>query len=419
MASETAEELFKRVRSDGFPYQKLTLSEEGLFDRLRETKDKIVNQQYFLRSYLPKGKSFIPASFGNFPSLKNKNKLGYQYHNTKPLYVLKLESSYVPNLITDLYVEDIRLQAKRKDQELSTLESFNNDEILMDWCKGFLATGEPYEPLYYWRNYIFTQHSEASLFPISWARTIISFLFNGKTQGKTWLDISAGWGDRLFGAISMDMSYIGFDPSTELKDRYQQIINNYGDPEFHQVFSEGFEIQGWTKESVDICFSSPPFFDIEIYPGENQSIQNYKSKDVWLNSFMFKSLWNLWPSIKKNGYLCLHIGDSKMENTNFTEQTILFIEENLPLASYKGVFGVAGAPGRFVRPLWIFKKEVSNSFVGHWASPKPRKTLEEIYPGLLDKEIALKFNDKKSPYFDVNGKIIIEPKRTSESRRSK
>lgn len=405
----TPEELFTRVRSDGFPYQKLFLSEEGLFDRLCQTKDEIKNESYFLRSYLPKGKSFIPSTFGNFPSLKNKNKLGFQYHNTKPLWILKLKESYVPNLITDLYVEDIRLQAKRKDQNMSTLEAFNDDKILLEWCKGFLITGFSYEPLYHWRNYIYTQHSEASLFPISWARTIISFLFNGQTQGKTWLDISAGWGDRLFAAISMKMCYIGFDPSTELKDRYKQIINNYGDPEYHQVFSEPFEIQGWNfkhEPSVDILFSSPPFFDIEIYPGENQSIQNFSSKDIWLNSFMFKSLYNAWKEIKVNGFFCLHIGDSKMENTNFTEQTILFIEENLPLASYKGVIGVAGAAGKFVRPLWIFKKEVSESFVGHWASKFPRKTLEEIYPGLLNKDVALKFNEKKSPYFNLDGKII-------------
>jgi 16S rRNA G966 N2-methylase RsmD len=101
------------------------------------------------------------------------------------------------------------------------------------------------------------------------------------------LDISAGWGDRLSAAIATNLAkYQAFDPNTSLKEGHDRIINAFVPVEQRRCFNityTGFEHAQLKADEFDLVFTSPPFFDFEIYtalPG--QSVDTYKSLDAWL-----------------------------------------------------------------------------------------------------------------------------------------
>jgi DNA modification methylase len=60
----------------------------------------------------------------------------------------------------------------------------------------------------------------------------------------------------------------------------------------------------------DIVFTSPPFYNYEIYSSEpTQSITGMKSCEEWITKFMMPYLDKCWSLLKFGGILCLYIND--------------------------------------------------------------------------------------------------------------
>src|SRR3989304_2448004 len=84
-------------------------------------------------------------------------------------------------------------------------------------------------------------------------------------DGVTW-DPSAGFGGRLLGAISSPRikKYIGCEPSTKTFMGLKKMALRLGEGKeikLYQIGSEEFALE----EPVDLVFTSPPYFDNEIY----------------------------------------------------------------------------------------------------------------------------------------------------------
>ena len=131
---------------------------------------------------------------------------------------------------------------------------------------------------------------------------------------KKWLDISAGWGDRLIAAILYGVDeYYSTDPNIELHPCYNKIINKL-DGKNNDKFvikHDGFEKLTPKKNYYDIVFSSPPFFDTEIYSkSKNDSLINYNNEDEWINNFFIPSLIIASDSLIINGRIVLYMGGS-------------------------------------------------------------------------------------------------------------
>ena len=115
---------------------------------------------------------------------------------------------------------------------------------------------------------------------------------------KRVLDPSAGWGDRLIGAIAYNKcEYTGVDPSICMEPIYKEIINTLvprNDSSRYNVIKDGFENIIVPQSYYDLVFTSPPFFDFELYEkSETQSVEKFNTLDKWLNGFLF-------PLIKKS-----------------------------------------------------------------------------------------------------------------------
>ena len=113
----------------------------------------------------------------------------------------------------------------------------------------------------------------------------------GTKAGVTW-DMSCGYGGRMLGAIAADVHYIGTDPCTETYEGLQQIKEEWGSLnrtiEIHQEGSETF----WPPYcEIDLCFTSPPYFDWEKYSEEDtQSYKKYPEVQDWIDGFLWNTM---------------------------------------------------------------------------------------------------------------------------------
>ena len=139
--------------------------------------------------------------------------------------------------------------------------------------------------------------------------TSASAIYNLYGKNKVVWDMSCGYGGRLLGAFKSNVKkYIGTEPCTETFKGLNQIINDLNkfnnetlipwsktEFELHKTGSEDFI----PNEEVDLCFTSPPYFDTEKYSDEEtQSWKKYSTKELWLNGFLGKTLENCRACLK-------------------------------------------------------------------------------------------------------------------------
>ena len=171
------------------------------------------------------------------------------------------------------------------------------------------------------------------------------------------LDISAGWGDRLISAISLDVAnYVACDPNTTLREGHRKIIDTFArGSDRYRVIYEPFESASLPPTiEYDLVFTSPPFFDLEVYTKDtNQSVATHEGPINWLVGFLFKSLEKAWKVLKVGGIMAIHITDSP--SIRVCEPMVLYASWKLRGCRYMGVLGSLGGAG-LVRPIWVFQK---------------------------------------------------------------
>lgn len=154
---------------------------------------------------------------------------------------------------------------------------------------------------------------EPSHFPTLLAKSIYE---NFSNESSTVFDISCGWGNRLMGAYLANVKiYVGCDPNTPLFNKYFEMIDllrsykkNHTKFVLNNIPAEDYV----HKHQYDLVFSSPPYFDKEIYNNENtQSIKRYPTSEDWVNNFLIKTVLAAVKNLKTNGYLILYMPPNK------------------------------------------------------------------------------------------------------------
>jgi hypothetical protein len=133
-------------------------------------------------------------------------------------------------------------------------------------------------------------------------------------------DMSCGFGGRLLGAHMAGVKYIGTDPSTPTFNGLCQMNEDFDlNGEIHQCGSEVFLPD---KNSLDFCFTSPPYFDTEKYTDEEtQSYMAFPSKDAWLDGFLLKTFENCHYGLKKGKLMAVNVANTK-HFPDFEQKTI-------------------------------------------------------------------------------------------------
>ena len=130
-----------------------------------------------------------------------------------------------------------------------------------------------------------------------------------KKGGTVW-DMSSGYGGRCLGAHLAGVHYIGTDPCTLNFNGVQSMAKDINaSAELYNIGSEDYLPD---ENSLDMCFTSPPYFDCEKYSEEGtQSYIKYPSKSAWLNGFMAQTLRNCKMGLKSGGVLVINVQNVK------------------------------------------------------------------------------------------------------------
>jgi hypothetical protein len=179
----------------------------------------------------------------------------------------------------------------------------------------------------------------------------------GTDSGVVW-DMSCGYGGRLLGSITANINYIGTDPCTETFEGLKEIRNDWGNKkrtiELHKLGSEVFRPD---KNSVDFCFTSPPYFDWEKYSDEDtQSYKKYETAEIWIEEFLRKTMENCYYGLKPGSILALNVADTKRIK-NFESETVRLGKETGFKHTdtwYLQLSSQTGKPKH--EPIFLFKK---------------------------------------------------------------
>lgn len=196
-------------------------------------------------------------------------------------------------------------------------------------------------------------------------------------KGGTIYDFCCGFGGRLLGALSSknNYRYVGTDPCTEtmyhlhqLGEYIEQVTGRVGSYELHCCGSEDFR---GPANSIDFAFSSPPYFNLEVYSDEpTQCFNKFPELEGWLEGFVRPTIQNICHMLKPGKFYAVNIADFKVgsgQECAYVDEWIrISTEEGMPLFDtvYLGVTARAGSAEQaagelkkeniliFKKPLW-------------------------------------------------------------------
>lgn len=275
----------------------------------------------------------------------NSNVSFSKLYNNKS-FVYNISNYLSTKLLTDYFVEDIRIRCKNRGKKTTELEAYNemyNDEL----------TKEEFRKI--------TKRRSCSLFPINFVYNIYK-----EEKVKNILDMCAGWGDRLIAALLYKCdNYYGVDPNIYLEDRYKEMIDFYKmNNGTYKVIPKRFEdttMKDFDNKKFDIMLTSPPYYDAECYSEDFP----YKDLNDWLNNFIYKSLSKVVELLNKNGKIYLLLSDVKIFISLDCKLKIEYMENILNyLNNIEGVKYLGMKKFKFedynkkyvVQPIWIFQK---------------------------------------------------------------
>lgn len=135
-----------------------------------------------------------------------------------------------------------------------------------------------------------------------------------------------GWTSYLYGFMECDevLEYVGTDviPSVCKKtakfaqDNYpEKGCQIYCDPS--ETFLKNTRFMQKYKGHFDLVFFSPPYYELEKYPGLKQSILTYGSYKEWLEGYWRRTIEVCHEVLEKGGRLCYILSDYGMSNNNY------------------------------------------------------------------------------------------------------
>jgi hypothetical protein len=218
------------------------------------------------------------------------------------------------NYMTDYFTEEWRIQAKFHGSQQSPLEYFEKKQKQKKSISSSSATttiATLISPLDL-REQMFREAKFCNNFRITIALSLIDFF-----HVESWLDISAGWGDRLIASIARKIQYVGIDPYISLHEGYKKIIDTLSSNNssssytliadaFEDVSNELFPIQ-----EFDMVGTCPPFFNLEVYSSSpKDSLVRYPTEEAWTKHFLMPSIQKAIRFVKPGKFFVLYLEES-------------------------------------------------------------------------------------------------------------
>lgn len=232
--------------------------------------------------------------YSNIPTI---NKAKDDYEKLRSLKVDKNIHSIIGNRATDKFF--FRERAKTKIKNRKSHHDFLKDKSNYDKVKNIIKALK-YDEINKRSvsSAVRMNLGSVNQFRPSTAKYIYS-LFNPNTI----LDFSSGWGGRCLAAMSLDKNYIGFDTNNKLKKPYNDLINTYDTKgKIRIIFQDSSKVD-FSKYKYDMIFTSPPYYDLEIYT----NMRKYDTFNDFNDTFYHPVVSNSFKYLSKDGWCCLNI----------------------------------------------------------------------------------------------------------------
>ena len=266
-------------------------------------------------------------------------------HLLKSNSIFSLQETYdTVNRITDYFSEECRVKCSFQNYP-PPVEQFKRLEDLIDDDMSYQEIDQ----------LIYRNIRMCTNFNVTIVVSVLKFF-----KPERYLDFSSGWGDRLIGAMAYGCEYTGVDPSECMQSKYKDMIRFFKPKEQNRyvVHQKGFEKFKVKKNYYDLVFTSPPFFDLEIYENvSSQSIKQFNTLEKWKKNFLFPSIRKSHKALKKGGHLALWISDYIKDGKKYYYVRDMKKVINKLGMEYLGTFNWVNVEGSTkIRDIYVWKK---------------------------------------------------------------
>lgn len=291
--------------SPGFPLKKYYLDIDSLIQKAKNYKPIYVSKQQLLSKFAAKVATKSLA--GKYkPPIKDKL---YRFG-----IVCKANDPIID--ITDYFSEDCRIQCRHSKNQYSVLEYYNKNKLKLVEQLPKLTFKSLNEITYRKAG------ANCTNYKLPYLLGILNHF-----KPKRWLDLSAGWGDRLASALiypSVEV-YTAVDPNSCLFPAYKKMVDKIDSSKIINIYETGAEVipsetlAQWVPETPDCAYgydfimTSPPFFDYEKYAESSptQSTSKFDTEELWVTEFLFKTVDKAWQLLSSGGNYVIYLeGDS-------------------------------------------------------------------------------------------------------------
>lgn len=163
-------------------------------------------------------------------------------------------------------------------------------------------------------------------------------------KGERIFTPTLGWSSYSYGFLECEYvkEYVGTDVVPKVCRNTQKFANKFYPSKTTDIWcspSEDLynnsEFLNKYRKYFDVVFFSPPYYQLEIYPGNNQSTSRYKTYEDWLEKYWKITLKLCYYTLKKNGRLC-YIISNYGDKTNLVNDMNKITEE-LKFIPYKNI----------------------------------------------------------------------------------
>jgi hypothetical protein len=298
-------------------------SNDDLYTKIVEVNGNFMTAKFIKQLSVEDRKKYIKPIFDYFrnngwiyPSISDKKLItSYKKLCEKNIDIESDEIFNNGSLATDIckhYCQSYYKSSGRNKKNM--VELWEDDDVLLRLIENRLVinwqskTNETFNICH--RMMIQGMRSMRLVQPITMFKPIVAKYVCEKYSniGDTVGDYSCGFGGRLLGAMSCGRKYIGTDPLTVPELKKMSDFFKFNDV---TLIHSGSEFYCGDENSVDLYWSSPPYYDLEYYSSDSSQAYN-NGEHYFYDIYWQKTLENVKYMLKPGKWFGLNVKNDKM-----------------------------------------------------------------------------------------------------------
>ena len=175
-----------------------------------------------------------------------------------------------------------------------------------------------------------------SIFPYHLGETIVKFY---SEPNETIFDPFMGHNSRMQIVFELGRNYIGYDISKEfMKENFKlrelllkRCLNDGLEHNTIDIYEKDSRQIDLKENSIDMIFTSPPYWDLEFYGDEPNQLGYKKSYDLFLHGLK-QVLQGCSKVLKPDHYCIFNVNDFRKDGTFYSYHSdVIYLTKNMPL----------------------------------------------------------------------------------------